>query len=225
MERKEKEICKQHNITIKDLKVAHENFKIKEWRSPFYEKSKTLVEKGFIVEGVYLLMATWNSANYRYQNGLDFESFEEKINTVKKEISELKGTLKTIHLMENKDSIIRAYNTLASEKMISHTGASKVLHLLNPDVFVMWDGYIRGRKSRRYYNGLLFYKRFEESGEGYLEFLQCMQSNYKEIDTGKEIKTKLPKLIDEFNYINITLPIQEKEKKEKEEKKEKKTSK
>ena len=84
----------------------------------------------------------------------------------------------------------------------------------------MWDGYIKGEKTKRYYNELKIVKngdwkikRYLNNPENYFQFLKDMQEMFKEINFQSNEKT-FAKAIDEFNYVNITLPIQNMEKKD-----------
>jgi hypothetical protein len=91
-----------------------------------------------------------------------------------------------------------------------------------PELFVAWDAYIRGRndKNERFYSGLpcvLSKKwclvRYDEMGGGYVDFLLDMQSRVRGLAYGNGNKT-LPKNLDEWNYIQVTIRIQALEKAE-----------
>jgi len=82
----------------------------------------------------------------------------------------------------------------------------------------MWDTYIRGEKSKKIYdqleaikNGTYQYKKYSKYSDGYIDFLQDMQDKFKKLNFINDEKT-LAKAVDEFNYVNITLPLQEIEK-------------
>ena len=92
------------------------------------------------------------------------------------------------------------------------TCISKILHVLNPEVFVMWDKRIRGRYKEK--NFLVC-----ETQDGYLEFLREAKNqigeafNDRQSKTGKswdeiehELRSRfdnktLAKLVDEYNWI------------------------
>ncbi len=87
------------------------------------------------------------------------------------------------------------------------------MHLKCPEVFVMWDTYIRGEKPTKdyqqldiYANGIFQFKKYPKKCDGYIEFLKDMQGKFKHL-TPNGNKT-LAKAADEFNFVNITLPIQ-----------------
>ena len=91
------------------------------------------------------------------------------------------------------------------------TGTSKILHIINPELFVMWDGAIRG--------GYGFGGKYE--GEQYVDFLRRMQmlANYaisqieNECGVSREDAIELlkcnghtlAKTLDEYNYVKFTL--------------------
>ena len=98
----------------------------------------------------------------------------------------------------------------------------KLMHLRNRKLFVMWDGYIRGSdlKRKSYYENLDIVKRgdwkikrYGDKAKDYVEFLKDMQKRFRHITFNEKSRT-FAKAIDEFNYINITCPIQRMEKKE-----------
>lgn len=94
----------------------------------------------------------------------------------------------------------------------SPTTISKTLHLLNPEIFVMWD--IRIRKMSKARNS-----RVRETADGYLEFLTDVQSDIKEVlsdrarsagmtrnEVEKQIRRRykgktLAKIADEYNWV------------------------
>ena len=51
--------------------------------------------------------------------------------------------LQTVEFDEIKDTIKKIYSALSKVKGVEYTGASKVMHLINRKLFVMWDSYIR----------------------------------------------------------------------------------
>jgi len=66
------------------------------------------------------------------------------------------------------------YDSLSKIKVIEYTGAPKLMHLKNPDVFVMWDNYIRGEKSRKYYDNLICLKMVLFISEKYTKTLMVI---------------------------------------------------
>ena len=59
--------------------------------------------------------------------------------------------LKKIRLARRRKRVRKKiFGTLSSIKGVEYTGASKIMHLKKRCVFVMWDGYIKGEKKKKY---------------------------------------------------------------------------
>ena len=96
-------------------------------------------------------------------------------------------------LSKFKEDIKQCYEAIRSE--VGPTGASKVLHLINPEFFPMWDEKIRKKVSCEYKK--LTRKRIGESGEGYYKFMNAIQElllKKKELWTKWSEKTGKSKL-------------------------------
>lgn len=79
-------------------------------------------------------------------------------------------------------------------KRVGPTSASKTLHLVAPNLFMMWD-----RRIRNYYD-------FQESGEEYLRFLINMKNWLKKLKPtiealGNKYQKSCTKIIDEYNWV------------------------
>jgi len=127
------------------------------------------------------------------------------INELEKE-ELFKEHLDKVELNELKDRIIYFYDKISKD--FGHTGASKILHVLYPNFFVMWDSGIRENYG------------FGSSGYEYVRFLSKMQEMIKlvlleyakdmgvSIDIAREMFIKdcdgypPTKVIDEYNFIN-----------------------
>ncbi len=114
----------------------------------------------------------------------------------------------TSNLARYKPLIIKLYEAL--KQIVGATGAAKVLHLLAPNFFVMWDTSIR-----RAYG-------VNDSGEDYYRFLEKMRDEIREavnsykqtynIDNYEEARNDLElilgrpltKAIDEYNWLKYT---------------------
>ncbi|MDK2908054.1 MAG: hypothetical protein PWQ87_512 [Candidatus Woesearchaeota archaeon] len=209
-------------ITNEEFAKATKEFDNIEKRGSFYNMAIDLIEKDFEIEAYFLILATWNFARFRYAvNNFDINGFKEKIKELNPYFDKVKDKdFRTINFDEYKDNIKKIFTTLSSIKGVEYTGTSKIMHLRNRSVFVMWDGYIKGEKPKRYYNeleivksGFWKYKRYKNDPENYFQFLKDMQERFKDIIFQSNEKT-FAKAIDEFNYVKITLPIQDMEKKE-----------
>lgn len=197
-------------------------FDLMEKRGSFYKMAIGLLNRNFEMEAYFLILATWNFAVFRYAvNDFDINGFKEKIKELNPYFNRLKDEdFRTINFDRYEEDIKKIFVTLSSIKGVEFTGASKIMHLKNRSVFIMWDGYIKGEKTKRYYNELKIVKngdwkikRYLNNPENYFQFLKDMQEMFKEINFQSNEKT-FAKAIDEFNYVNITIPIKNMEKKD-----------
>ena len=206
---------------ITDAKFAEaiKKIDILEKNGSFYKRAVNLINKGFEVDAYLFILATWNFARFRYVvKDFDINNFKQTIENLSYNFDKLKDrNSRTINFDEFKEDIKKIFESLSLIKGIEYTGASKIMHLKNREVFIMWDGYIKGDKPRRYYNALDIvkdkdweFKKYNNTPEDYFQFLKDMQERFKNIRFQSNEKT-FAKAIDEFNYVNITLPIQEME--------------
>ncbi|HPI04677.1 MAG TPA: hypothetical protein PKZ78_12660, partial [Candidatus Goldiibacteriota bacterium] len=164
-----------------------------EKRGDFYGMCAGLLENGFRTEAYLFLMTTWNFANFRYYiNTFDIIYFENIV----KECETLAGEIQALNLCdvidaEDRKLIIRIYDRLSAIGGIQYTGASKIMSLMKPELFVMWDDYIR----KEYKIG--------KTAEEYIKFLDTMKSIFCSV--GWSGKKPLAKAIDEYNYVTISL--------------------
>lgn len=103
------------------------------------------------------------------RKNLDWKKLGQTLRESEKEFKELRGeTFLTINFNEEKIShIIKSlYHELDSIPYLGGlTTITKVLHLINPEIFVLWDEDIRkGYKKKN--------SRIRNTPEGYLEFLK-----------------------------------------------------
>lgn len=191
------------SVSLEELKEKCVQFKRLEDRSDFYDLSMNLIDKGFEIEAFLLILSTWNSAIFRYVvNHFDIGGFK---NTIEKECNPIFEKLKykdiqLVNLDEIKEDIEILYNTLSKLEGVKYTGASKILHLKIPRLFIMWDSYIKK-----------YYKFEKGTANDYFNFLKKMQETFKDVEWKQEDKT-LAKAIDEYNYVTITIPEREKKK-------------
>lgn len=149
------------------------------------------------------------------RDGLHWRQFGETLRSLEPEFSVLR--LKKFRSINYDDNAVVSAVTIIYEKLDpfpylgSPTTIAKLLHLLNPEIFVMWDIDIRKRYKQRNH-------RIQSTAEGYVAFLQETQSAIREAlhdrcaATGKsvaaveeEIRTNsanktLAKIVDEYNY-------------------------
>jgi hypothetical protein len=167
-------------------------------------------------------LATWNATR--------FSKVHFEIDVLRNVLTDLgddfhalaEYSIQTVDLAFHRNRIEAIFNRLAAIKGVEYTGTAKLLHLMLPELFVAWDAYIRGRndKNERFYAGLpcvLSRKwclvRYDEMGCGYVDFLLDMQSRVRGLAYANDNKT-LPKNLDEWNYVQVTIRIQTLEKAE-----------
>ena len=213
-------------ITDKEFSETISKFDELEKRGSFYDMAVRLMNRGFEIEAHCLFLATWNFAAFRYAvKDFDVTGFKETIKELNPYFDNMKNEdFRTIDFEKHKENIKKIFETLSEIKGVQYTGSSKVMHLRNRSVFVMWDNYISGNKPKKYYSELEIVKRgywrlrrYRKGAEGYLQFLKDTQELFKSVDFRDARKT-FAKAIDEYNYVNITLPIQNMENREKKKK-------
>lgn len=205
-------------IEIQSFNRAVNEFN-KEGRTDFFKLAQKLIKSDFEIEGLLLILATWNFAKFRYAiKKFDIDHFIKTVDGLRANFNSFDGKdFASINFDAHKSDIEAIFNGLSAIKGIEYTGAPKLMHLKNPDVFVMWDSFIRGDKPKKYYqdlevfkNGTYEYKKYQRSFEGYFTFLKDMQDKFQNLAPYLEKSSPpLAKAVDEFNYVNITLPLQE----------------
>lgn len=204
-------LTKAHNTSFKD-----------ESRGPYYNWARKLIAAGYAKEAYILILATWNFAGFRYiVTNFDPNNFQDDLVQIEKnyfeklEVYNLKRiSLDGANITLIKETFIAIANC-GKPNRIGPVGASKIIHLRLPDLFVMWDNAIRrGYKKDDYKEeyvrirdklgpSLHNFKRWEErEAKEYILFLGTMQEASKNIAWNKEQfdNTTLAKAIDEYNY-------------------------
>jgi hypothetical protein len=205
-------------ITLDDLCEAEATFRAVEGRGSYYDMALRLLKAGFEIEGCVLLLATWNVGRFRFaQSTFDVEAFTNVVSRdLRDDFQAFAGlSIQNVELDKLGNRVEGMFNRLATIKGVEYTGAAKLLHLKCPDVFVMWDDYIRGGKRRTYYDclpcvraGKWRFVEYGRSGKEYVRFLSDTQTRFRELSYPPSTSKTLAKVIDEFNYVNVTLPIQ-----------------
>jgi len=204
-------MIKQHTF-----REAVNQFDKLEKRSNFFTLATNLIHNSFDVEGYILLLATWNFALFRYaMKQFDIEQFRKSLLSLKEPFSRLEHyKIESADLDRSAADIKNIFTTLSKIEGVKFTGAPKLMHLKNPNLFVMWDEYIRGGKSKKYYDNLeivttgqCVIEKYGKDADGYFRFLKDMQCRFSHLSSPSKTKT-MAKAIDEFNYVTITLPIQ-----------------
>jgi len=184
----------------------------------------------FILAGAKVIIITWNMVRFQrlpkeVRDNLGKDILEAYMKT-RLELEKLKGErLENLHLNDDelKETIKRIFLEFSSKRSIGFTGASKILHVLNPFVFMMWDNNIRSA-----YHKLHTDNHESGSPECYLEFLRQSQEIIKTILNKRSeddiwsdhltfidkdfmmafsFRESMLKMLDECNYVRFKLNI------------------
>ena len=140
----------------------------------------------------------------RNTTGVDLKNLAEAINRCNSSLKQFDNTdLLGLNLDERRKDIINLFEEINNVNNVGPTSISKILHLLRPEVFVMWD-----EKIAKLYDT-------SENAKGYFEFLKICKSELKELleefrrlgienpedKLRKRYEKPLTKLIDEYNWL------------------------
>jgi hypothetical protein len=205
-------------INEKTLRDAHQEYEAKEGRARYYDYAVEIAN-AYPLQASIIILAVWNIARFRVlRNEEEKSEYRTMLERLKKVIDKDKSTLerlgkdfKTFDFRGNETPIKEIYRDLSGIKGVEHTGASKVMHLLNRHLFLMWDSDMRQKYG---------YKRYKPNADSYIKYHEMMKNQVKNIEWNRGDIT-LPKAIDEFNFVNITLPRFRKQKLERVQKRKK----
>jgi hypothetical protein len=204
-----------------------EKFEQEEARADVYpmvkywvENHETNLEK---TRGIATLLYIWNTGYYG-RAGIGFQGAVRNAEEVlgNKKFHELFNHLKHFNLLNinfdisNKE-IVDIFQNARKSEGLGPTGVSKVLSILNPQLFVMWDKEICDHYHSLHRMRGQYHQK--ASGECYFEFLKDMQheanefitySSKEEIENGlceiSGYNKPIAKALDEFNYMIYTIP-------------------
>jgi len=202
-------------------------------RDMAYVVSRSIVSKdpgdvSFVLAGAKLIIITWNIVGFQRLPGAVRANLENDILDAYEEAREglegLRGErLERLDLDEVGDVIRDVFSAFSSKKSIGFTGASKILHVLNPHVFMMWDYSIRNA-----YHKLHGGNHRVGDEDCYLEFLgqsrqivEAVLSERSEGDLWSEhlafmderfvkafsFEETILKMLDECNYVRFKLNV------------------
>jgi hypothetical protein len=171
------------------LKKACEEYKRQEGRASFYDVALEIVDT-YPLQASIIILATWNSGAFRFsvndtQNLFDLQKAIKEVDPLFERVERrnFKAGFDKIG-----DTVKKIYSTLSKVKGVKYTGASKVMHLLNRELFVMWDTKVREELG------------YGTTDEDYLNFLKEMHRKFKNLEWSISNKT-LAKAIDEYNQV------------------------
>lgn len=170
-------------------------FSEKALRRDFYPTFVKMMNAGFETEAYLMMLSIWNFARFRYAvKTFKIDHFEKIIQQVRPLFLKLeREDFGSMDLKKYESEIKTIFRKLSAIKGVEKTGASKMMHLRLPKVFVMWDTFIRNH-----------YKYRKGDADDYLNFLIQMQNNFRDIAVPRG--RTLAKVIDEHNYRTFTEP-------------------
>lgn len=187
-----------------------------EKRKDFFKLAADLVKENKHIEAYIIILSTWNFASFRYfVKFFDLDSFKETLNSIEDDFISLENAnIVDENFNQYEKKIRKIYNVLSAIKGVQFTGATKVMHLRNPNLFIIWDDYIRGNKAQKNYKQIdvfkknyVPFKKYTTNDDGYIDFLNDMRNRFLSFNNVVAGRT-LAKAIDEFNYVNITMVYQ-----------------
>ena len=190
-------------IKYNDLVKAHKNKEIKLDKT-YIELILPIKDTWSELDSIIDFVRRWNS---RVPIGKNKGKIKKVVLSLKSKFKYFKNsTLETFDFSEKNVSIIKdifdklykiKLKSTMTTRLLKSTGTSKLLHGINPNLFVMWD------------KGICEYYGCYQNSAGYVLFLKLMQEEAKAIlkEQKKEIilqqlKRTIPKLIDEYNWIH-----------------------
>jgi hypothetical protein len=209
-------------ITTDDLLGASTDFARLGKGDMFYDMALRLLQAGFEIEAYVLFLATWNHMRFQRAKDSDVDCLRTTLSKLQHDFVELEPyTIQSIDLTNHRERMAGMFDALKLITGVESTGATKVMHLKLPALFVMWDTPIRGGEDAKYYQDLPCvanrkwrFRKFEPTGECYVKFLADVQGRLRDLRYPTRPRT-LAKTIDEFHYLNITDLIQKEKDKEK----------
>lgn len=225
MSRKEGKIVQiedKFKITPKLLEMGHKLFIEIDPRDSMYKVSSFLVSKTkkkpfnndiWITDALLVLLLTWHNAFYRYGMPSDFHSQMKKVFENYRDIFTNQNIAFSFIKVEDKPKFESLFNELLDilsittkngQKRRSGTAVAKALHLLNSNLFPLWDDNI----ARSYLGSNTDTKKFEH----YFNFKNLVDKQYKWYKSKYENKksgnglsiSEFYKKIDELNYMFFT---------------------
>lgn len=165
-------------------------------RDKVYSWSLNLIKEGKTFEGIFLMLSTWNFATFRYHvTSFDLVSFEKVFEKCRFDLFQGKSFVE-LNFNDKKicEDIRELYSALSKFKGIGPVGASKIMHFMCPECFVMWDSKIR--------TGY----HFNTSPHDYLSFLQKMQEMYRNKKfSNLQKNVSIPRAIDIYNFEHFSI--------------------
>ncbi len=194
----------EFNITYKSLIDTHKS-KTFEYDEAYKELILPIKDSFEEIDSIIDFVRRWNT---RVPIGKNKDKIKEVVLTLKDEFIALKNynienfkfNQKNIRLVKKIFDKLCDIKLESPKKTTSFggVGTSKLIHGINPNLFVMWD------------NGISEHYGCYPNSTGYINFMRLMQEEilnilkkHRKDDIIKETNKTLPKLLDEYNWINF----------------------
>ncbi len=179
-------------VTQKDFKSILGQVSKTEDSDEFWPMARNLLLKGYEIEAYILILATWNFAGFRYLlKNFDLGKFRSTIKNLNSHFDKLKNL--TFEKADFEDKHLASDIKFIYQKLkdiVKQTGATKMMALKNPNLFVMWDTKIRQ----------MYHINNKATLDDYIKFLKKMKEEFNHIKWTDK-KKPLAKAIDEYNFI------------------------
>jgi len=190
-------------------------FEKEEGRGIIFWRAKEIMSKSseFDTDACLLILTTWNFAHMSSffkkvrGNKFNYNLIKDSIEQVKPYLKIFgKESIKSADLKKLEENIKKIYELLQKNKQINSVGASKILMLLNDNIFVAWDNAIIKHYSKRLPKGKTLRRK---DGESYFRFLQLMQKTFDHIELDEQNiivngqNKGWAKAIDEYNFLTV----------------------
>lgn len=192
------------SITYSELVKAHKNKEI-EFDKTYIELILPIKDAWTELDSIIDFVRIWNR---RVPIGKNKEKIKQAVLSLKSKFKDLKDfDLETFDFSgKNVSTIKDIFDELYKIKLkstkrtilLKSTGTSKLLHGINPRLFVMWD------------KGICEHYGCSQNSAGYILFLKMMKEEAisilkekKKEYIEKQLQRTIPKLIDEYNWIHF----------------------
>lgn len=199
---------KCRKITSTMLTRAHSKIARHEPRTIFYNAALLAVNAAIarnadltVGEAVSLLLWTWNRRFYTKSRPFTVNHIS-KVTSFYLDHQDALRNYRQRDILSLSDEDAEDISTLFEclEKVVGAVGAAKVLHLLAPDFFSLWDNKIA------YYGYGLALNGMQTRGNRYFSFMKCQKQQVQQIGNGFPEGVSALRAIDEHNYVRYTNP-------------------
>ncbi|WXG41522.1 MAG: hypothetical protein WED07_12280 [Candidatus Freyarchaeum deiterrae] len=136
-------------------------------------------DKNHMFAGIKTIIASWNAIRLRWiptskRNNLE-NDITSSLDVCYSDLNKLEGkNLLELNYADFK-IIKQIFSIFSSKQSIEYTGGSKALHIIKPDIFMMWDASIRDAYHKFHSD------KTHPKEECYIHFLQQSQGILKEV--------------------------------------------